>query len=185
MLYFTRAKTYGILLLCALGLLLSLPNSSPRPSFLPSFIPWNQVHLGLDLRGGSYLLLQIDFSAVEKQDLNALVDEVRQSMRGAGLFYTGLHADPANNQVVLNLLNQSDWPAAQTALDKLISFAPGAAAPNVTVGQTPSGAVAVAIPRAALLLRETQAVEQSITIIQRRIDGSGGHQPNHRPPGAR
>jgi len=64
MLYFTRAKTLGIVLLCALGILLSLPNLAPRPKFLPNFLPWTQVHLGLDLKGGSYLLLQLDFSCM-------------------------------------------------------------------------------------------------------------------------
>jgi protein-export membrane protein SecD len=173
MLYFTRAKTLGIALLCGLGILLSLPNLAPRPAFLPGFVPWNQVHLGLDLRGGSYLLLQIDFSAVEKQDLNSLVDQARQAMRGAGLGYTGLRPNPANHQVLLHLLNQSDAPAAQTALNKLINYAPGAAGPNLAITTTPDGAIALTIPHQALIARQSQALTQSITIIQRRIDGSG------------
>src|SRR3978361_1979814 len=117
MLYFTRAKTLGIVLLCALGVLLSLPNLAARPSFLPSFIPWTQVHLGLDLRGGSYLLLQLDFNAVEKQDLNSIIDQTRQAMRGASLGYTGLHADIVNHQVTLHLLNASELPAAHAPLN--------------------------------------------------------------------
>jgi preprotein translocase subunit SecD/SecD/SecF fusion protein len=183
-LYFTRAKTYGILLLCGLGILLSLPNLAARPTFLPSFVPWNQVHLGLDLRGGSYLLLQIDFQAVEKQDLNALVDQVRQSMRGAGLGYTGLHADVANNRVVVNLLNQGDAPAAQAALGKLVTYAPGAASPNVAISLDADGSVDLTVPKQSLIARETQAVEQSITIIQRRIDGSGVLNPTIARQGA-
>ncbi len=173
MLYFTRAKTFGILLLCGLGFLLSLPSLVQKPSFLPSFVPWNQVHLGLDLRGGSYLLLQIDFSAVEKQDLNGLVDEVRQTMRTAGLGYTGLRADLANNKVVLNPLNASDTPAVMAALNKLVTYAPNASSPNVAISQRPGGSIDISIPRQTLIARESQAVDQSITIIQRRIDGSG------------
>jgi preprotein translocase subunit SecD/SecD/SecF fusion protein len=176
-LYFTRTKTYGILLACALGILLSLPNLAPRPGFLPSFIPWTQVHLGLDLRGGSYLLLQMDTSAVETQDLNSLVDEVRQSMRNAALGYTGMHADQPNNQVVLHLLNASDTPAALAALQKLITFAPGASTPNVAISQD-GDAIDITIPHQTLIARQTQAVEQSITIIQRRIDGSGVLNPS-------
>ena len=38
MLYFSRAKTYLILLVCGLGLLLSLPNLSPRPGWLPAAV---------------------------------------------------------------------------------------------------------------------------------------------------
>jgi preprotein translocase subunit SecD len=170
--------------LCALGILLSLPNLAPRPAFLPTFIPWSQVHLGLDLRGGSYLLLQIDFSAVEKQDLASLVDQVRQSMRGASLGYISLHADDANNQVLLHLLNPSDIPAAQAALGKLITYPQGSATPNITLAISANGDVTIAIPQPALAARRAQAIDQSITIIQRRIDGSGVLNPQIARQGA-
>ncbi len=184
MLYFTRARTLGILLICALGFLLSLPNLAPRPKFLPSFMPWTQVHLGLDLRGGSYLLLQLDFNAVVQQDLNTLVDETRQAMRGAGLGYTGLHADPAKTEVVLQLLSPSDAPAAQAALAKLITYGPGNAGPSVAVNIAANGSVAITIPQQALAARKSQALDQSITIIQRRIDGSGVLNPQIARQGA-
>jgi preprotein translocase subunit SecD/SecD/SecF fusion protein len=173
MLYFTRAKTLAIAGLCALGILFSLPNLTPKPAFLPSFFPWSQVHLGLDLRGGSYLLLQINFSAVETQDLASLVDQVRQTMRGAALGYTGLHAVDADNQVTLHLLNPSDITAANAALQKLITYPQGGATPNLTLNISGSGDVTLAVPQAALAARRSQAIDQSITIIQRRIDGSG------------
>jgi preprotein translocase subunit SecD/SecD/SecF fusion protein len=178
MLYFTRAKTLAIAGLCALGILLSLPNLAPRPAWAPSFVPWNQVHLGLDLRGGSYLLLQIDFSAVEKQDLASLVDQVRQAMRTAGLGYTGLHADDAHEQVVLHLLNASDAPAAQAALGKLITFGQNNAGPNLALSVAGDGSVSLSVPQQALVARRSQAIDQSITIIQRRIDGSGVLNPS-------
>ncbi len=183
MLYFTRGKTIGIMLICLLGILLSLPNISARPKFLPSFLPWTQVHLGLDLRGGSYLLLQIDFAAVEKQDLNSLVDQIRQTMRTAGLGYTGLHADIPNNRAVLNPLN-GQASAALAALNKLITYAPGASVANIAIDQNPDGSIFISIPRQALAARETQAVDQSITIIQRRIDGSGVLNPSIARQGA-
>jgi len=173
MLYFTRAKTLGIAALCALGILLSLPNLAPRPAFWPGFLPWNQVHLGLDLRGGSYLLLQIDFSAVEKQDLASLLDQTRQAMRAATLGYTGLHADPDQNAVSLHLLSPADGPAAQAALQKLITYGQGNAGPNLALSVAPDGTVTFTIPQQALAARRSQAIDQSITIIQRRIDGSG------------
>jgi preprotein translocase subunit SecD/SecD/SecF fusion protein len=178
LLYFTRAKTFGIALLCALGIILSLPNLAPRPAFLPDFIPWNQVHLGLDLRGGSYLLLQLDFGAVETQDLNNLLDEARQAMRGANLGYLNLRADPSLNRVTLHLLNAGDVPAAQAALGKLVTYAPNAGGPNLDVDVSGDGSVALTIPHAAEVARESQAVQQSITIIQRRIDGSGVLNPS-------
>jgi preprotein translocase subunit SecD/SecD/SecF fusion protein len=183
MLYFTRARTFAILLACALGILLSLPNVAPRPRFLPAFLPWTQVHLGLDLRGGSYLLLQIDFSAVVNQDLNTLVDETRQAMRGAGLGYTGLHADPAHHQVVLHLLNPADAATAQPALAKLITYT-GNSGPSLALNIAADGSITLALPPQALAARESQALDQSITIIQRRIDGSGVLNPQIARQGA-
>ncbi|MBB5372527.1 preprotein translocase subunit SecD/SecD/SecF fusion protein [Acidocella aromatica] len=177
MLYFSRAKTFGIMLLCGLGILLSLPNLSARPSFWPGFLPWNQVHMGLDLRGGSYLLLQIDTSAIVKQDLNALVDQTRQTLRNAGLGYTGLHADLAGNQVVLHPL-EGQGPQAMTALQKLITYTPGSSSPSVALSQAADGSIAIAIPQATQAARNSQAVDQAITIIQRRIDGSGVLNPS-------
>jgi preprotein translocase subunit SecD/SecD/SecF fusion protein len=184
MLYFSAAKTYAILALCALGVLLSLPNLTSKPAFLPGFVPWNQVHLGLDLRGGSYLLLQLDFSAVQKQDVASLVDEARQAMRKAGLGYTGLHGDAASNQVTLHLLNGTDAPAAQAALSKLITFSPNATGPNLALNIASDGSVTLSIPHQAMIARQSQAVDQSITIIQRRIDGSGVLNPQIARQGA-
>ncbi len=172
MLYFSRAKIFGILLLCGLGVLLSLPNLWSRPAFWPGILPWTQVHLGLDLRGGSYLLLQIDTDAIKKQDLNTLLDQTRQTLRAAKLGYTDLHVDLPNHQVLLHpLSDQGD--AAMKALQKLISYAPGANSPSVAVSQTTAGAIAITIPRATLAARDSQAITQAITIIQRRIDGTG------------
>jgi preprotein translocase subunit SecD/SecD/SecF fusion protein len=184
MLYFTRAKTLGIAAICALGILLSLPNLAPKPAFLPSFIPWNQVHLGLDLRGGSYLLLQIDFAAVQQQDLASLVDQTRQAMRGAALGYTGLHADQASNTVSLHLLNNADAPAAQAALSKLITFGQNNAGPNLALAIAADGTVTLSEPQQALAARRSQAIDQCITIIQRRIDGSGVLNPQIARQGA-
>lgn len=177
MLYFSRLKSFGILLLCALGLLLSLPNLSPRPGWWPQAAPWPQVHLGLDLSGGSYLLLQIDTGAITKQDLNTLVDQTRQTLRDAKLGYTGLRADPAHAQVLLHPLD-GQATQAMAALGKLVTYAPGASSPSVALSTLPDGTIAVTIPPATQSARNTQAVSQAITIIQRRIDGSGVLNPS-------
>src|SRR3954453_4748346 len=95
MLYFDNWKIALIGAVCALGVLLSLPNLF-SPSFLaglPSWLPHKQVALGLDLRGGSYLLLQVDVAAAKRERLNSLIDNVRNALRDGSIGYTGLNVE--------------------------------------------------------------------------------------------
>src|SRR5262252_9014127 len=92
MLYFENWKIALICAICALGVLLSLPNLF-SPSVLvqfPNWLPRRQVALGLDLRGGSYLLLEVDVAAAQRERLNSLIDNVRNALRDANIGYTGL-----------------------------------------------------------------------------------------------
>lgn len=171
MLYFSRTKTALIALLCAVGVLLTLPNLIHRPA---AWLPWQQIHLGLDLRGGSYLLMQVDMGTVVKEELADLVDQTRGAMRDAHLGYTGLAAQNDQNRVVLNLLSPTDAPAAQAALQKLVQPVQNlAGVNNIDLAVSPAGQVTLTLSKPALIARASQAVTQSITIIQRRIDGTG------------
>src|SRR6266581_2231370 len=80
---------------CALGVLLSLPNlfTPAQLAHVPRFIPHKQVALGLDLRGGSYLLLEVDVAAAQRDHLNAIVDTVRNALRDSKVGYTGLDVE--------------------------------------------------------------------------------------------
>src|SRR3984893_1974143 len=100
MMYFTPLKTAVILGLCLLGAILCIPNLFAAPA---PWMPWRTVHLGLDLRGGSYLLLEIDMKAVIKERLNNIADAVRQALRPGGIFYQTLEAQPEQNRMLLKL----------------------------------------------------------------------------------
>ena len=100
MMYFTPLKTAVILGLCLLGAILCIPNLFPAPA---PWLPWRQVHLGLDLRGGSYLLLEVDMKAVVKERLDSMVDAVRQALRPGSIFYQTLEAQPDQNRMLLRL----------------------------------------------------------------------------------
>ena len=80
MLYFPRWKALAIIGTCLFGIILSLPNLLPRDS-LPSWA--RQINLGLDLRGGSYLLLEVDTSAMVRERLESLTDAVRRGTAAA------------------------------------------------------------------------------------------------------
>ena len=75
MMYFARWKAFAIFGVCLLGVLLCVPNFLPRES-MPSWA--RQISLGLDLRGGSYLLMEVDTSQMVRERLEALVDATRR-----------------------------------------------------------------------------------------------------------
>ena len=91
MLYFTRWKAAAILLTAFIVCLMAVPNFFPE-STVKSWPKWAQRHivLGLDLQGGSHILLEVDSAAVRKEMLETLRDDVRRVLRDARMGYTGL-----------------------------------------------------------------------------------------------
>lgn len=73
---FARALAYGLIIL--LGLLCALPNVLPDSALekLPTWYAQNQLTLGLDLRGGSHLLLEVDTSELVRDKNPALHEQI-------------------------------------------------------------------------------------------------------------
>ncbi len=174
MMYFSRLKTAAILGACLLGLLLCIPNLFPAPA---SWIPWRTVHLGLDLRGGSYLLLEVDMKAVTKEKLESLVDGIRQALRPGQIFYSVLESQPDQNRVLLRLRDATKTDAAAAALRPLISPTGPSNTPDLAIASTPDGTITMTLSQVAMNARATGAVQQSIEIVRRRIDETGVVEP--------
>ncbi|MCK8784484.1 protein translocase subunit SecD [Roseomonas sp. NAR14] len=175
MLYFSPWKTAAILGVCLLGLLLSIPNLFPRDSF-PSWLPVRQVSLGLDLRGGSYLLLEVDMDAVVKERLEGLADGARTKLRQAGIGYVNLATNAAGRSVSFRVRDPAQAEAAARAMRELanpITGATGGSTPDIEVATAPDGTVTTTLSEAGLRSRATGAVEQSIEIVRRRVDETG------------
>ncbi len=148
MMYFSRARTALILGICALGVLLCLPNLFAAPA---AWLPWHRVNLGLDLRGGSYLLMQVDMDTVVRERLEGLADEARQALihaPGGAIGYRNIaistgHPRPADVAAGTHpAIPAADSPSAAPA-------APAAAAPDSPVighpaADTPGGAASSA-----------------------------------------
>ena len=169
MMYFTRLKTAVILGVCLLGAILCIPNIGPAPA---AWLPWRHVQLGLDLRGGSYLLLEVDTRAVVKDRLEGMVDGVRQSLSGK-FQYTDLAARLDQNQVRVRLRDPSKLADALAALRPLAATEGLGAAPEIELLGTPDGVITLTLSQLGLRNRASQAIQQSIEIVRRRIDASG------------
>ena len=172
MMYFTRLKTTLILVVCVLGALLALPNLVAAPA---AWLPWHTIRLGLDLRGGSYLLMQMDMEAVIKERLASLADSARGALRHGGVERFTVTAVPAQNRLAVKLPDATKQDAALTALKTLATQTSTGltSAPDLVFDTATPGQILVTLAPAALRERASLAVQQSIEIVRRRIDGSG------------
>jgi protein-export membrane protein SecD len=175
MMSFSRLQTWLIAGIVALGALLCVPNLLPKDA-APSWLPLRTISLGLDLRGGSYLLMEVDLNAVVRDRLESITDGVRTRMRTANIGYVNLAAEPAARRVVFRLRDAAQGPAAVAALRELsqpITTGLGQQTPDLEVASAPDGLVTLTLTEVGLRQKATSAVEQSIEIVRRRVDPEG------------
>ncbi len=169
-----RVTAYAVIV--AVGLLLALPNIIPQSSLdrLPSWLPHARVALGLDLRGGSQLVLEVDRQALVIERLEALTQDARQALKGAGV--KGARVSNDARTVVVHLASPDDGEAARQPLQPLVGSVNISGAPDLSLAV--DGATVVLTPTdAGIADRLTAAAEQSIEIVRARIDEIGVAEP--------
>lgn len=179
MLYFSRWKKIAIVGVCLLGVILCLPNLLPRSVIdsLPSWIPARQVNLGLDLQGGSYLLLEVDMDAVIQDRLASLSDSARSLLRREQITFSDVAVDEPAHAVTFRIEDPTQADRASQVLSEgMQSEIPGATR-EVDIVVTADGVGSITLTDAGLIERQTRAVDQSIEIVRRRIDESGTREP--------
>src|SRR5450631_2771207 len=179
MLYFTRWRALGIILTALVVCLCAVPNFFPEAQ-VKTWPAWSQrrLVLGLDLQGGSYLLLEVDSNYVRKEKLEQVRDDVRRTLRDAKLSYTGLAARTDNVEV---RVKEPDLPTALSKLRELAQPLGGllgsSGQRSLDVSDAGSGLIRLTVPQAAVTDRIRQAVEQSIQIVERRVNELGTVEP--------
>ena len=119
MLHFSKFKITGIALLMLVGVLFALPNFMREETrlSLPDFVPSGTLNLGLDLQGGSHLLLSVDTDSVQRERLEGLTSDIRLALRGERIGYSGLSR--IDNGVSVNIRDAADMEKAATVLQDL------------------------------------------------------------------
>jgi preprotein translocase subunit SecD len=179
MLYFSRVKMLVILGTALLVCAFAIPNLFPKSTFaaLPK---WAQRHivLGLDLQGGSHLLLQVDISAVRKEMIENLRDDVRRVLREARIGYSNL--TNRGMTVEVRIRDDADLNQAMTRLRTLSQplggILSGSGQQSLEVAQE-NRVVRLTTTEPAINERVRQAVDQSIQIVERRVNELGTVEP--------
>lgn len=163
-------KAIVILGICLFGLLLALPNlfSQELLDKMPGFFPKNRVTLGLDLQGGSYLLLEVKTEDVIAETVNNNMDAIRTVLRDANAGYTDLMTD--GTSVKFQLRDTSDVNKVQSALEADFGADNDIRVDN---GQY----FTVKLKDKFIEQRKATAVEQSIEVVRRRVDQTGTTEP--------
>ncbi len=181
-----KVATYVLLVL--FGLLAATPNLLTRDQLdrLPDWLPKQQVTLGLDLRGGSQLLLEIDSGSILKDRLAVLADAVDASLREARIRATPARA--AAGAVVVQIQDPAQVRDAQRALSALATPVPnrmgGGGEPGLEITPERDGLVSLKPTPADIAARTDRAADQSLEIVRRRIDEAGIAEPTVMRQGA-
>ena len=95
MIQLSRWKIILVVASAIIGCLLAYPNllSPAQREALPGWLPKNALNLGLDLQGGSYLLLEVDVPAMREKRVTNLIEDVRVTLNGEGIATNGLQRE--------------------------------------------------------------------------------------------
>ncbi len=165
MLFFSKTKTSLILFICLASILLSLVNFFPKNSKISKTFPNQKVSLGLDLRGGSHLLLQIDFNFYLKEKLANLRNDIKAEFRKEKI-----RIIPAlrNKKIVFETKNKEISRKAKRIIGKIDK--------DVTINED-NGKIEILFSNPKIIKMRRDLVAQSIEIVRRRIDETGTKEP--------
>ena len=172
MLHFSRLKIFFISLTILIGLFFFIPNFLNTPS---KIFPEKKVVLGLDLQGGSYLLLEVDSKPLFQEKIDTKAFDIRKKIRSKRINYTNFKINNSqtisfqinleNKNKIEKLLNDKDINSRVDETNKELQFVINDNIVNINFS-------------AAYLQRiKKNAMEQSLEIIRSRIDELGTREP--------
>ena len=152
------------------GYIVALQSISNSPAWLSS-INALPMYLGLDLRGGVHLLMQVDMKSVLDKAVDRYVGDVRVLLRDKKVFYIGgISRD--GDKVVAKFKEKPELQRAQTEI--------GSQFPELQFRDTELGGEFVLTvlmkPETIQKLQES-AIQQNITALRRRVNELGVSEP--------
>lgn len=166
---------YSIILV--IGTFVALPNFLPKSTMekLPEWAD-TSVTLGLDLRGGSELVLQVDSEAMKHERLNTLRDNVRQKLQDIQIQAT--RSGVTDDTVVVIVPDVEQRQKALAAIKEMVNQITRGYSSTADFAITEQdGKILLTIPQEALDALVSDAVERSIEIIGNRINRYGVTEP--------
>ncbi|RZO89211.1 MAG: protein translocase subunit SecD [alpha proteobacterium HIMB114] len=171
MLHFSKLKIFSIIFVVILGILFFLPNLFTSNL---SFLPKKKIVLGLDLQGGSYLLLEVNSKPLFKDKLEAKSFELKKKLRMERISYESFEITESiisfrlnldNKENILKLLNENNLNESIDETNKELDY------------QILNDKIIINLSEAYKKRIKKNAMEQSLEIIRSRIDELGTREP--------
>ena len=168
-------------LILIFGIAIALPNALPDNvrSKMPNWLPKNTVSLGLDLQGGSYVLLEVQLDQVLKDQLDTMVGDIRRSLRKERIGYTDL--DHAGEVLSLRIRDHAQYDAAFQAIKDLNPQIGGAALIGTRQYEITEGSndrLSLKMTEAYKKQLQNDVVSRSIEVVRKRVDELGTKEPS-------
>jgi len=170
-LHFSKLKIFSIIFVVILGILFFLPNLFTSNL---SFLPKKKIVLGLDLQGGSYLLLEVNSKPLFKDKLEAKSFELKKKLRMERISYESFETTESiisfrlnldNKENILKLLNENNLNESIDETNKELDY------------QILNDKIIINLSEAYKKRIKKNAMEQSLEIIRSRIDELGTREP--------
>ncbi len=169
MISFSRWKNVFIVAFCLFFIYASIPSflSETLRAKLAEYLPTPMFSLGLDLRGGSHLLMELDIAKYMREQRDILRADVREELRKEKVFFTDLRSTPEGVKFTL-VPERNEGKDIRTIINR------------VQVGldvEMDGDEVSVGMGETFLTEKRQQLMAQSIEILDRRVNESGTTEP--------
>ena len=159
-----------VLAACLAFTVAALPNAltDKAKGYLPGFMPQETVPLGLDLRGGAQLLLEVNVDAYMRDHVKDLANRVRAALRKAQVGYTGgiiANKDGVTVTVRPDTVGETDLNALMRNLDEDAKV------------RIENNTVSFSYDEDAMKAITSRLLVQSIEIVERRVNETGTKEP--------
>jgi len=170
--------TYAFIIF--IGILVALPNVLSQSALdrLPSWLPHDRVSLGLDLRGGSHLVLEVDRADLVNERLQNLLQDSRRVLRDNGIDVAGVRR--SGDAITVTLRDPSQRGAAVDQLETLanpVGLGTAVGQTDLSIRTPADNTITLAYTEAGITSHGSAAVEQSLEIIRQRVDQVGVAEP--------
>ncbi|OIO69220.1 MAG: protein-export membrane protein SecD [Zetaproteobacteria bacterium CG1_02_53_45] len=163
---FPRWKNWLILTILVVSLMGALPNVMTPPSWWPSALS-NPMSLGLDLKGGIHLVLDVDVDKAVAHGVEEDIDSARQALRKEKIRYRNLSAE--GNILTVAIKDAGDMTAAGKVLAESFN--------TYTISESGDNTFTLTLKEATAEETRKFAVDQAIEVIRNRIDALGTTEP--------